>query len=576
LCLVSRTALNILDTCLWYLDSGCSKHMTGDKTLLKEVQMGKGGRITYGDGSQSRVIGKGIIDIPGLGTSQEALYVEGLKANLLSISQFCDNDLVVQFSKKECNIFDSSGRWLMGGERTADNCYGLPGLAADPQIFCNKATIDDSELWHQSLGHLNFSDMLKIAGKDIVKGLPKMEKTEKGIYALCQLGKQTRAAHKKTSGILTSKNLELLHMDLMGPTRTASLAGKRYILVIVDDFSRYTWAIPIREKSDAFDTTQHLFKKIQVEQNCQIVRIRSDHGREFENSKFEEFCRSYGIKQEFSSPITPQQNGVVERKNMVIQEMARVMINSKNLAQHFWGEAVNTACHIINRVYLRPETNKTPYEIWRGKKPTVKYFITFGSKCYILRDRENLGKFDTKSDKGMFLGYSTNSRAYRVFNKRTETMMESINVVVDDEKAQRPISMKVKQLDSAEPSTAPTDIIDPAPKESPDESPSSNTTPTTSEDEDTPANPSKQSRVKHNHPPHQLLGNIDERRRLRSRVIQPTSEVANQVSFSCYLAQTKPKKVDEALQDEGWVSAMHDELHQFTRNDVWTLVPRLA
>jgi hypothetical protein len=211
LCLVSHTALKILDTCLWYLDSGCSKHMTGDKTLLKEVQMGKGGRITYGDGSQSRVIGKGIIDIPGLGTSQEGLYVEGLKANLLSISQFCDNDLVVQFSIKECNIFDSSGRWLMGGERTADNCYGLAGFTANPQIFCNKATIDDSELWHQRLGHLNFSDMLKIASKDVVKGLPKMEKTEKRVCGACQLGKQTRAAHKKTSGIRTSRNLELLH-----------------------------------------------------------------------------------------------------------------------------------------------------------------------------------------------------------------------------------------------------------------------------------------------------------------------------------------------------------------------------
>jgi hypothetical protein len=140
LCLVSHTALKILDTCLSYLDSGCSKHMTGDKTLLKE--MGKGGRITYGDGSQSKVIGKRIIYILGLRASQEALYVEGLKENLLSISQFCDNDLVVQFSKKECNIFDSSGKWLMGGERTADNCYGLPSLTADPQIFCNKATID--------------------------------------------------------------------------------------------------------------------------------------------------------------------------------------------------------------------------------------------------------------------------------------------------------------------------------------------------------------------------------------------------------------------------------------------------
>jgi len=129
----------------------------------------------------------------------------------------------------------ASGLW--GGERTVDNCYGLPSLAADPQIFCNKATIDDSELWHQRLGHLNFTDMLKIASKDIVKDLSKMEKTGKGICSSCQLGKQTRAAHKKTSGILTSKILELLHMDLMDPTRTASLGGRRYILVIVDDFS---------------------------------------------------------------------------------------------------------------------------------------------------------------------------------------------------------------------------------------------------------------------------------------------------------------------------------------------------
>jgi hypothetical protein len=179
LCLVAHTALKILDTCLWYLDSECSKHMTCDKTLLKEVQMGKGGRITYGDGSQSKVIGKGIIDIPGLGASQEALYVEGLKANLLSITQFCDNDLVVQFSKKECNIFDSNGKWLMGGERTDDDCYGLPGLTSDPQIICNKAIIDVSELWHQRLGHLNFENMVKIASKDIVKDLPKMEKTGK-------------------------------------------------------------------------------------------------------------------------------------------------------------------------------------------------------------------------------------------------------------------------------------------------------------------------------------------------------------------------------------------------------------
>jgi hypothetical protein len=160
--------------------------MTGDKTLLKEIQMSRGGKITYGDGSQSKVIGKGIIDISGLGASQEALYVEGL-----NISQFCDNDLVVQFSEKECNIFDSSGKWLMGGERTVNNCYGLPGLTSEPHITCNKATVVDSELWHQKLEPLNFTNMLKIASKEIVKNLPKMEKTGKGVCGPCQLGKQT-------------------------------------------------------------------------------------------------------------------------------------------------------------------------------------------------------------------------------------------------------------------------------------------------------------------------------------------------------------------------------------------------
>jgi hypothetical protein len=220
---------------------------------------------------------------------------------------------------------------------------------------------------------------------------------------------------------------------------------------------------PFGKKYDAFDAAQHLFKKIKIEQNCQMMRIPSDHGREFENVKFEEFCLSYGIKQKFSSPITPQQNGVVERKNMVIQEMARVMIHSKNMAQHFWGEVVNIACHIINRVYLRPETNKTPYEIWRGKKSIVKYFRTFGSRCYILRDRENLEKFDPKSNEGIFLGYSTNSHAYRVFNKRTETVLESINIIIDDEEVEAPSEGEENQPISAEMPIPSADIMKTSP-----------------------------------------------------------------------------------------------------------------
>jgi len=136
LCLVAHTALKVLDTCLWYLDSACSKHMTGDRALLKDIQMGRGGRITFGDGSQAKVIGNGQIDILRTEVSQKALYVEGLKANLLSISQLCDDDLVVQFSKKECNIFDNNGNWLMGGEGLVTT---VMAFQVSPQILRSSA-----------------------------------------------------------------------------------------------------------------------------------------------------------------------------------------------------------------------------------------------------------------------------------------------------------------------------------------------------------------------------------------------------------------------------------------------------
>jgi len=188
----------------------------------------------------------------------------------------------------------------------------------------------------------------------------------------------------------------------------------------------------IREKSDSFDVFRDMCTQLQREKDCGIVRIRSDHGTEFENARFDEYCTGDGIKHEFSSPITPQQNGVVERKNKTFQESTRVMLHVKHLPYRFWVEAMNTACHIHNRVTLRSGTSTTLYELWKGRKPTVKYFHVFGSKCYILSDRDYRRKMDPKSDEGIFLGYSTNSRAYRVYNSKTKIVMESINVVIDD------------------------------------------------------------------------------------------------------------------------------------------------
>ena len=138
---------------------------------------------------------------------------------------------------------------------------------------------------------------------------------------------------------------------------------------------------------------------MQNEKCLKIDQIRSDHGKEFKNSYMESFCTRSGISQELFAPITPQQK---ERKN-------RVMLHNKDVARNLWGEAINTACHTVNSVYFRQGTKKTPYELWKGRKSNVKYFRIFGSTCFILSDRENVGKFDSRSNEGIFLGYSSTS-----------------------------------------------------------------------------------------------------------------------------------------------------------------------
>ena len=157
--------------------------------------------------------------------------------------------------------------------------------------------------------------------------------------------------HPKVNIIVTSHPLELLHFNLMGPTRTESLGGKRYIMVVVD-FSRYSWVEFLRENSEACKKMEKLGKRLQNEKGVPIAKIRSDHGKKFKNVKFETFCSENGTKKEFSTQKTAQQNGVVERKNCVIQEMARMILLNKDSPQKFWGEVVNTLCYIGNRIFF--------------------------------------------------------------------------------------------------------------------------------------------------------------------------------------------------------------------------------
>jgi len=288
---------------------------------------------------------------------------------------------------------------------------------------CLIAKNEDSWLWHRRLSHVHFDLLNKIVSKDLVVGLPKIKFEKERLCDACQKGKQTRVSFKPKRVVSTSRPVDLLHLDLFGPSRTRSLGGNYYWFVIVDDFSRFTWTLFSSSKDDTFDAFIKFVNKIQNQLYLKIISLRSDHGCEFVNHRFEDYCDEFDISHNFSCPRTPQQNGVVERKNSVLGELDSTMINEMKLPKYFWADAINTACHVLNRVIIRLILDKTPYELLKGRKPNLSYLRVFGCKCFVLNNgKDKLGKFDAKVDDGIFLGCSSNSNAYRVFNKRTLTV----------------------------------------------------------------------------------------------------------------------------------------------------------
>jgi hypothetical protein len=181
-----------------------------------------------------------------------------------------------------------------------------------------------------------------------------------------------------------------------------------------------------------------------------IKKIRSDNGTKFKNSQIEDFLEEEGIKHEFSSHYTPQQNGVVERKNRTLLDMERTMLDEYKTPDRFWAEAINTASYSINRLYLHRILKKTSYELLTGKKPNVSYFRVFGSKCFILVKRGRKSKFALKAVEGFLLGYDSNTRAYRVFNKSTGLVEVSCDIVFDETNGSQVEKVDLVELDDEE------------------------------------------------------------------------------------------------------------------------------
>ncbi|GKA45790.1 putative ribonuclease H-like domain-containing protein, partial [Tanacetum coccineum] len=356
------------------IDSGCSRHMTGNKCYLTEYEDYDSGFVSFGYG-KGRIYGK----VPR-------------KDNIYSV------DLKSVVPTK-----------------------GLTCLFA-------KATIDESNLWHRRIRHINFKNMNKHVRGNLVRGFPSKIFENDNSCVACQKGKQHKASCKAKLVNSISKPLHMLYMDLFGPTNFKSLMKKSYCLVVTDDFSKFSWVFFLATKDETSEILKTFITEIENQLDHKVKVIRSDNGTEFKNNVMNQFCEIKGIKREFGIIRTPHQNSVAERRNRTLIEAARTMLADSKFPTTFWAEAVNTACYVLNKVLVVKPHNKIPYELIRGRTSLIDFMKPFGCPVTILNTRDHLGKFDGKADEGFFIGYSMVSKAIRVFNKRTRIVEETLNI----------------------------------------------------------------------------------------------------------------------------------------------------
>ncbi|KAJ9563152.1 hypothetical protein OSB04_008312 [Centaurea solstitialis] len=590
---------------LWHVDSGCSRHMTGIMSLLEDFKKFEGGHVAFGDNpTGGKISGKGKVS-KGKMTFDDVYYVEQLRYNLLSVSQVCDKKFGVFFTDTECLILasgfkiDESQVMLRTPRKDNVYCLDIEDASSLSSLNClfSKASVSESSLWHRRMCRMNFKNMNLLVKNNLVRGLPAKEFSCDDHCVACLKGK------------------------------------KSYCLVIVHDYSRFTWVYFLRTKDETSGLIKPFVTRVENKTNLRVKVIRSDNGTEFKNADLNSFCEEKGIERQYSAPRTPQQNGVAERRNRTLIEVARTMLADSKLPITFWAEAVNTACYVQNRVLVVKSKGKTPYELFEKKKPYIGFLQPFGCPCTILDTKTHLGKFESKSDDGFFVGYSSQSKALRVFNSSTRIIEESDNVKCNENTPNIPGSGPnwLFDIDSLTNSlnmsytvntgsgteqvqkTSPTFVMFPMPfvdtndasttvesttdeqtepgSEKSDEQPIEESSEPTDEipaleegpqwDQEPevndsilgvhlPEEPLHLTRTQKNHPPTLVIGDIQSPMITRKQSKSLPNPHLSMISV--FLSQTEPKKAHDAMKDPSWIEAMQEELLQFVLQHVWDLV----
>ncbi|GKD77197.1 putative ribonuclease H-like domain-containing protein, partial [Tanacetum coccineum] len=394
-----------------FVDSGCSRHMNGNIAYLSNFEEFDGGHVTFEGGAYGgRISSKGTLKTDSL-DFDDVYFVKELNFNLFSVSQMCNKKNYVFFTDTECLVLSPD--------------FKLPD---ESQILLKIPRKDNMYSFNMKNIVPKESLTCLLVKENLVRGLPLKRFENDQTCVACLKRKQHRASCKFKVQNPITKPLFMLHMDLFGQTFMSSLMHKKYCLVITDDYSMFTWVFFLTTKDETSEILNNFITEIENLVDKKVKIIRCDNGTEFKNKVMDDFCKEKGIKREYSVARTPQQNGVAERRNKTLIEVARTMLVDSKLPTTFWAKAVSTACYVQNRVLIVKPHNKTPYELFRGFKPALSFMKPFGCHVTILNTLDNLGKFDGKSDEGFFVGYSLSSKAFRVYNTRTRKVEENLHI----------------------------------------------------------------------------------------------------------------------------------------------------
>jgi hypothetical protein len=562
------TLTGTIEDDMWIIDSGASRHMTGDQASLSNLNERKTSyKVDLGDKRTYPVEGFGQAFVKLESSNHvhlsNVLYVPSLEKNLVSLSCLEDKGNRISFMDGKVlswhNNSSIEDARVIGSRE--GNLYILLELNEESLVHDE---VNPNELWHRRYAHINYQSLPFL--RKMVEGIPELKSTHEGICKGCALGKNIKKPFPRSNN-RSKEILYLIHSDVCGPMLVRSLGGSLYYVIFIDDYLRKTWLYLLKSKDEVFNKFQEFKAEIENLTNKKIKTLRTNNGGEYTSKEFVAFYKSEGIRRELTVPHSPQQNGVAERKNRSIEETVKALLNDQGLSMFLWGEVAMMEIYVQNRSPHHILKDLTPEEAFSGKKPNVENLRIFGCPVcsHIPKDKRN--KLEPSRKKGIFVGYSDSSKAYRIyipeqhkievirditFNEKM-AFRKSIEEIIEEEELEEPNEENTKNEDNE--------------KDQPDHpmEPGENI------DSDIIPKTKKQQAC--------LEATLQDAGRIKvpegtSRKSKRLKRFSSYATYMMKLLDEEPTTFEEAVQKGQWKEVMAEEHQSIMKNEVWEIVPR--